>query len=271
VQKRIECNVKAALEREVHSSDGSDFLQALSAEHPEFAGFDSWDAVLQFLHDPGECGAKKDFILRLVLSGRQCRPVLCQAVLALAFWPALASLFSKRAAITNASDQDDLWQEIYYAFVETINRIDISRRTERIATKIYGDTFSRFHIAWSRRCNHYSHETSFADEDLNFFLGSAENQDITDYDNRDDVQGKIQQLRHCVQRGLISESDYTLLMGAVIYGRGLRELARSESLDYETAKKRRQRALQAVKKYLQNSENNCPRPRKTPPISLLED
>jgi hypothetical protein len=60
---------------------------------------------------------------------------------------------------------------------------------------------------------------------------------------------EIRRLREHQEAGRITEADYLLLVGTRVYGKPVVDYAREMGLAYQTAKKRRQRAEAAIRRF----------------------
>ena len=60
---------------------------------------------------------------------------------------------------------------------------------------------------------------------------------------------EIQRLREHMEAGRISEADFLLLVGTRVYGKSVADYARETGLDYQVAKKRRQRAEAVISRF----------------------
>jgi len=81
---------------------------------------------------------------------------------------------------------------------------------------------------------------------------------------REEQDDRVENFRKHVDAGRISETDFHLLVGTLVYGRRLSECAEDVGLNYQAAKKRRQRAGAAIRRFEELSKKNaptCPHPR----------
>jgi len=60
---------------------------------------------------------------------------------------------------------------------------------------------------------------------------------------------EIKRLKEHMQAGRITEADFFLLVGTRVYGRSIAHYARAVGLNYQVAKKRRQRAEAAIRRF----------------------
>ncbi len=58
-----------------------------------------------------------------------------------------------------------------------------------------------------------------------------------------------ERLREHLNAGRITEADFLLLIGTRVYGKSVADCARETGLDYQVAKKRRQRAEAAIGRF----------------------
>jgi hypothetical protein len=68
--------------------------------------------------------------------------------------------------------------------------------------------------------------------------------------SKEDAREAERFLDYFVERGVIDEHDRFLIVGVHLYGRKLRHLADESGVAYETAKKRKQRAESAIRRFV---------------------
>jgi len=184
---------------------------------------------------------RKDEVLRPILvAHREDGDRRWRTVLLALFWPGLASIHGQKRSWD--LDQEELWHNIVWVFLEVVCRLDPAKRPDRLVQKIYNDTIHHLHDEYRHRWNRASHESGVEDERLVVLAGGAEGMDIDDLVLREAQEVELRRLRGYVALGLLSEPDLYLLVGTRVYGRPLRDCAAEIGLRYQAAKKRRQRA-----------------------------
>jgi len=79
--------------------------------------------------------------------------------------------------------------------------------------------------------------------------GAVSGIDVADIEQRQEHQQELAQLREHVAAGRLSEADYLLVVGTRKYVQSVADYARQNGLDYQVAKKRRQRAEAAIRQF----------------------
>ncbi len=211
-------------------------------------GFGAWDDVLKLLHDGNVPGELKDCVLSAMFKAMRRQPdPAWMTVMTLVFWPALESIhIRKRKWDLN---QEERWQRLYMAFLDALDNFDPDRRFSGIPTKIFCDTLNAFHAEYQREWQYMDAEIQPEKDD--------------DLDSGDDISGDLfdeseERLEFFIlmvkisamsARKIISRDDYLVLTELYAEGLTLAEFAEKHGLSLETAKKRRKRALEALKRY----------------------
>ncbi len=66
---------------------------------------------------------------------------------------------------------------------------------------------------------------------------------------REVQENEIERLRQHMDTGRITEADFLLLVGTRVYGKSVADYAREAGMNYQAAKKRRQRAEAAIRRF----------------------
>ncbi len=147
------------------------------------------------------------------------------------FWPGLRSIHSKKR-LWDRKNPDELWQRIYWAFHQSVCRIDVARRRDRLVQRIYNATIHRLHDDYRRDWLHAEREVATDPEELTALAGVAEGIDFEGMDLREACQKEIDRLRGHLDAGRITEADFLLLIGTRLYGQSISEYARGAGLNY---------------------------------------
>jgi hypothetical protein len=231
------------LERDLGTETGLLLLRRLHQAVPEAARFSTWPELAEFMVAGRPDDPRRDAILRGLIECRRNGSLLSvwNAAMLLLFWPALLRLFKGRRDWD--PDEAELWSTIREAFLDSVHGLDLAKRPDRLATKIMGDTRWRSCRAYGRRWRSERRRSPDAyvedvvgDDDLNFAA----------MDLRGWQREELARYRLAYERGVISEEDLLLLVATCVYGQSVADYVREHEGTYDSWKKRRQRALEAV-------------------------
>lgn len=225
-------------ERQLASLKGAEYqelLRDLQGRHPLFRRYDSWDAVIMEMRRGTSRDAIKDDVLRPILAAHsKDQDSRWRSVLLVIFWPALVAIHARRTAWD--LDPGELWQRLFWCFHQTICHLDVRVRSHGLPQKIYNDTFHRLHADYARDWDRSAQEAPVEE-------WSDPGVDISALDDKIDAEEQVRRMRSFVDRGQLTETDFRLVVGTLVYGFSLEEAAERLDLGYEAAKKRRQRTL----------------------------
>jgi hypothetical protein len=248
------------LEQELRDGCDDSLLQILKHDHPFLRQFATWEDVVAFMRRGSSRDPRKNGILFGIFRAHQeDRDPRWRTILMVIFWPALRAIHRRKAYWD--SKADERWQNVLWAFLEVVCRIDVSRRSEGLVQKVVNDTFHglrgvyRREWDWLKRTvalepeeDEDRHEYSEKDR-FGALVGGQEAIEFAEVDLRHDQEAEIKRLRRYVSKGFISEADFFLIVGTRLYGASLSQYASDHGLDYETAKKRRQRAEAKLRRH----------------------
>ncbi|MCK6478607.1 MAG: hypothetical protein HUU06_01330 [Planctomycetaceae bacterium] len=249
------------LQREVSGEAFQSFFEQSLRCDEGLAPFPTSAALLEFLHAPSEEYARKDAalcaLLRTFQAGGPQRPGV-GALLLLALWPGLAAIArSKRGP---AREPEELWAEVYWAFLETAWRFPVARRTSRVAQNLKLDTLHRLGdveadrakeqqaVAGLLRAAERTGEVAVSSSSLDPAALAEEAE--TAARRGAFAQALARACERAVAEGLISDLDRHLIVATRLYGQNLKALAELRGVAYEMAKKRRQRAEAVLRRLL---------------------
>ncbi|MBI5570473.1 MAG: hypothetical protein HY914_11050 [Desulfomonile tiedjei] len=238
------------LEREIAGNEYHELLRDLQGGNPFFRRFKTWADVLAFMRNGTSSDPQKDEVLRPILTAHATdqNPRLRTILLAI-FWPGLESIHFKKRH-WDPEDPDELWQNIAWTFLEVVCRIDVSTRPSRLVQKIYNDTVYNLHNAYRRAWDRAACElNSECEEPIRALVGDLEGVNFVLLALREEKEAAIQRLRTHMEAGRIREIDYLLLVGTRVYESPLAEYALEIGINYQFAKKRRQRAEAIIARF----------------------
>ncbi len=239
---------RARLEQELQTDDYQHLLGRLQRNELFFQQFGTWADVIAFMRSGTSSDPRKDDILRPIFEAHtEDQDSRLRAVLLVIFWPGLESIhFQKRGW---DPDPHERWQNITWAFLQVLCRIDLSKRPDRLVQKVFNDTVHRLFDEYRRTWNRTNHELATDPEELNALAGDTEGIDLVGIELREAQESAIQRLREHLEADRISEADFLLLIGTRVYGKSVVDYAREVGLDYQVAKKRRQRAEAVISRF----------------------
>lgn len=233
------------LEGELESGEYRALLRLLQSRHHFPNRFRSWGDVLTFMREGSSQDPRKDEVLRpLFLAHTEDRNPRWRTILLAIFWPGLKSICIQRRGWD--LEFETLWGNAVWAFLQTVCRLDVVKRPDRLVQKIINDTLSRLRIDYERERKHSSREVSTDPELIEDMAGGGGEIDINAIDLRSKQETETNRFREHFQAGRIDETDFHLLVGTLVYGRLVRECGEEVGMTFQAAKKRRQRALAAI-------------------------
>jgi hypothetical protein len=237
------------LEQELQTGEYQNLLRRLQKKEPFFRQFRTWVDVIAFMRNGTSTDPRKDEVLRPILTAHAAdQNHRWRTILLALFWPGLRSIQAKKR-YWDKDDPDELWQRIYWAFHQSVCRIDVARSRDRLVQGIYNATIHRLHDDYRREWLHAEREAATDPEELIAMAGVCEGIDFEGINLREACRKNIDRLRGHLRAGRITEADFLLLIGTRLYGQKISDYARGVGLKIETAKKRRQRAEAAIRRH----------------------
>jgi len=232
--------------RDLQTETAHALLRKAQRRDQRFPQFTSWDEAIAFMHNAKEDAREKDAILRAIFSCRsEDGHPTWGTVLLLFFWPGLLSLF--RRTFRYDPDKDERWRAITATFLESVKRLDVERRPDRIASKLMNDTrsylYEKYDRIWTHQDRQRQQEPGFWKRHMK---STATGHGKAGRDHHESAESVMQLLRKARAAGVLDEHDRYLLIGTILYGKSLADCACEIGLTYEAAKKRRQRAYRSL-------------------------
>lgn len=245
---RSERNDLERLEQELQGSAYQALLRKLQRKHLFFRRFRAWADVIAFMRNGTSTDPRKDEILRPIFEAHaEGDGPRWRAILLTVFWPGLSSIhFQKR---NWDADPHERWQNVVWTFLQVVCRIDLAKRADRLVQKIFNDTVHRLHDEYRRTWNRTNREFTAEPEEIDALVGGVEGIDFAGIELREKQEIEIERLREHLDAGRITEADFLLLVGTRVYGKSVADYAREAGLDYQVAKKRRQRAEAVIRRF----------------------
>jgi len=241
---------RVRLGREIEQQAYQELLETLRKDNEFLRQFETWTAVLAFMRSGSSDEPRKDEVLRPIFRAHhEDQDPHWRTVLLAIFWPGLSSLRRKKRYWD--LDPAELWQSVTWSFLRVICRIDPERRPHRLVQKVINDTLHKVHEEYRRQWDRRDWEVSAEPETLIDLAGAVDDVDYAGIDLRLRQTVEIRRLQEHLEEGRICETDFLLLVGTRVYGRSVADYARETGLDYQVAKKRRQRAEAVIRRHEQ--------------------
>ena len=241
------------LEQELQTNEYQELLSTLQRRERFLRRFDAWGDVIAFMRTGTSRDPHKDEVVRPVLAAHSAdQDYRWRTILLVIFWPGLISIHHKKCH-WDKDEPDELWQRIYWAFHESVCRIDLKHRRDCLVQRIYNTTIHRLHDEYRRVWKRADREVS-SEAGLIERVADLKGIDFEGIDRRIAQEAEIERLRDHLVAGRITEADFLLIVGTRVYGRSIADYARETGLNIETAKKRRQRAEASIRRFEKGME-----------------
>jgi len=241
-------NDRERLEEELQGTANQALLRKLQRKHLFLRRFRTWVDVIAFMRTGSSRDPRKDEILRPIFEAHaEDDDPRWRVVLLAIFWPGLESIhYQKR---NWDQDPDERWQNIVWTFLQVLCRVDVKRRPDRLVQKVFNDTVHHLHDEYRRVWDRAKREFAAEPDEIDALIGGVDGIDTADIELREAQEIEINRLREHLEQGRITEPDFLLLVGTRVYGKSVADYAREAGLNYQVAKKRRQRAEAAIRRF----------------------
>ncbi len=243
------------LERELQSGEYEGLLRGLQHTELFLRQFRTWEDVIAFMRTGTSADPRKDEILRPILRahGQDSDPRWRTILLAI-FWPGLKSLAYRKRHWEDDPEYglDELWQNIIWTFLKVVCRLDVSQRPARLVQKIMNDTNHDLYQMYKRRWDRTNRELPLDQHEIESLAMVVDGVGLEILYRREAAEQEIDRLRGHRDAGRISDADCRLLVATRVNGMSVADYARDRGLNYEVAKKRRQRAEAVIRRFEEN-------------------
>lgn len=241
------------LEQEVRGAPYASLLRNLQQTDAFLRRFEGWEDVLAFMREGTSDDPLKDQVLRPILAAHASdQDPRWRAILLVVFWPGLDSIANRRKHWD--PDAEERWQNLVWAFLQTLCSVDPAKRQGRFVQKIINDTFNRFYGKYRRAWNRTEREVATDPGQLEDLAGGDTDIDFDGMDRSSTQETEIERLVAHMTDGRLSEADFLLLIGTRVYGKSAAEYAREMGMDGELARKRRLRAEATLREFEKTNE-----------------
>jgi len=236
------------LESQLETDEYRKLLLSLQSTEPFLRRFATWTAVIAFMRAGTSTDPRKDKILRPIFRRHGGdRDPRWRTILLVIFWPGLESIAHRNCHWDE--DPDELWQNVVWTFLQVICRVDLERRPARLVQKVVNDTIHYIYQGYERRWKRTNPELLTDPAELAALAGGVDGVAFAVACLHEAHEQAIDRLTTHLETGRITEADFLLLTGTRLYGQSVAEYARKAGLDYQVAKKRRQRAEAAMRRF----------------------
>jgi hypothetical protein len=242
----------SSIRKELASESFRRFFHQLRAESSGLLPFPDHDSLISFFHDEAQDLDTKDSLLfdlvMLYRRGSSCRD-LAPFFIAL-FTPTLASIYGHGKRKCPGIDRADLIQDICLHLIQVIGEIEIT--PYKVAGRIVGALRNRIRTLLNRRLREEIFEVfAGGSDEFGDMRTDVINDDREPGDGETDKPDLTAVMDHLVRIRQITIADRKMITATLIGDKSLKEIAPTPA-EYERLKKRRQRTLQTIKKYLAN-------------------
>jgi hypothetical protein len=235
------------LEQELGGETYTSLLRQLHEAHAFLRRFGDWTDFIAFMREgTSDDPPKEEALLAILKTHAADRDPRWRAVLLAVFWPGLDSIFNRKKHWD--TDADERWQNVQWAFLQTVCRLNVRRRTDSLVQRLVSGTIHRLHDEYRRVWRLGERETATDPEQLEELLEGGEELDFDAMDLRSKQDAEIKRLREHADAGRISEADFLLLVGTRVYGKSAAQYARETGMSCDLARKRRLRAEAAIRR-----------------------
>lgn len=221
-------------------------LHRLQEDSVLLRSFRTWEDTIAFMRTGvSACPAKDDILRPICQSHSEDHDPRWRTILLLIFWPSLKSLCMQKRMLDR--EYGELWASVVQAFLDAVCCFDAATWHDRIAARLFSETLHGVVAQYSTRRRQSSREVSTDPSVLAALAGQSHRGDFSEAGESASLAAAVGWLRAYVEAGSIDETDFCLLVGSIIYGKTDRECAEETGLSCQAAKKRRQRAITAVR------------------------
>ena len=162
--------------------------------------FTTWADVLAFMRSGTSKDASKDEVLRPILAAHAADGTIgggpsCSCC------SGRGCVRSIQEEAWDSDDPDELWQRIYWAFHQSVCRIDIARRRDHLVQRIYNSTIHRLHDDYRRDWLRVERETAADPAEITERAGVIDGLDFEWLDLRQAHQKEFARLQAALRRG----------------------------------------------------------------------
>jgi len=237
------------LRDELSSEAFKNLYRELQEKHGMLSPFPTVFDLIEFFHGDSGDYAVKDSILGFLVTeyqkGGRCHRL--GAFFLVLFTPGIVRVYSMARKRALVLDPAEVLNQACLYLLETINGIPFEQNQSKVASHVLGRVKNLMRGWVNQRLKEEAAREDLLEEERHEPLPILE-------DGKDpvDIEDAARFLEIFLKAGVITETDKLIILGASLKRGSLREIS-GDSRAYQKMKKRRQRAISAMKLYLQKS------------------
>jgi len=234
------------LQQELCSQSFRRLYRELRQDHQVLCPFPTVFDLIEFFRDPKSSYRTRDEILGLLIRvyQKEGRYAPLSGLFVVLFTPGIVKIHMWARKRAPHVDPQEVLSETCVLLLEVIKHQEIMPGSSKVAARIMGRVKNRMRAWVNERVKEEQMMEGFWEDARYCPLP------IIDEPGPPDPEQAEAMLSIFVRAGVITETDKWLILGTKVLGRSLKELAGTSS-HYQRLKKRRQRALQAIRRYLE--------------------
>lgn len=205
--------------------------------------------LIAFFHSDSPAYEARDAILRILVEEYQDGKSghRLGAFFLVLFNPGIVRVYSTARRKGLGLDPDDILNQICVYPLETIEAIPPEEISTKAASRILGRVKNRMRTWVSERIREISKSRDYAGLEEEAYEPLPV---IEEGEAPVDMEEAARFLEVFVKAGVITETDSLMVLGTIVAGRSLKDMA-GDPRTYQRVRKRRQRAVAAMRQYLQ--------------------
>ena len=238
------------LREELSSPSFRGFYRELRRRHEVLLPFPEPLDLIGFFHSDASAYEARDAILGALVGEYQAHrsgPAAAGlgAFFLVLFHPGIVRVYATARRKGLGLDPDDLLNQICVYLLDTIQTIPPEAISTKAASRILGRVKNRMRAWVTERVREISKREDLLEEEAYEPLPVIEDEKAPV-----DIEEAARFLERFVRAGVITETDMLLVLGTTVMNRSLKDTA-GDARTYQRLKKRRQRAVAAMRQYLQ--------------------
>lgn len=229
-------------DRQIQKLRGAQYQSMLDSikSTPKFpAWLPGWPEVIEYLDGLQPADPRKDCVLLPAFQQYQIdKDPSWFDVFTAIFWPSIEAVFTRKLGHYD-TDPGELWVEVSSAFMQTVARLNVERRQDRIAPRVVNGIFHRLFEQYEPQWRFRRRKWLMKNPPER----RANDPAFEEFEIADLKETVCSEVREFSESGDIPRTDALILLGSLIYGTSIKDMARVDGVSYEVMKKRRQRAV----------------------------
>jgi hypothetical protein len=234
------------LERKLREAEFRELLHQAQHKEPALAPFSEWSDVLTFLRCRISAPDSKAHTFAAILRTYQTtRDSRWSAILLAAYWLTLVAIHMRKTRWD--ADPDELWQSIVAAFFSSAHNCDSA--DPRVLENLYSDVLRRLRRLYRRQWRYELRHRLMTPQSLRVVAGGGPCAGLQEAEHCDALNFSKQRLQCWVCNRLLTPEQAAMLFFTRVAGAGLADYCRCCGLNFERARKQRQRIEAALERH----------------------